>query len=294
MEKNISQVLKEATKDILTEDVLQEIEAAFNSAVEQKTLIHVEKALNEQDEDYAKKLETLIEAIDSDHTNKLKAVVEALDADRAAKLQAVIEKYESALVSEANDFKGTLVDQISNYLDLYLEEKLPFAEVQEAVNNKRANAVLNEIRNMLSVDMALAKDSIKDAIVDGKSRLDEAATQLEAATKQINELKSRVTRAESELILEKKLSSLETEEKAYMRKMLNGKSAKFVVENFDYTLGLFNKSEEERLNNLKTEAITEAVASKVDRPVIEESVEEEVAGDSNPSFNLYLSELKKY
>ena len=294
MEKNISQVLKEATKDILTEDVLQEIEAAFNSAVEQKTLIHVEKALNEQDEDYAKKLETLIEAIDSDHTNKLKAVVEALDADRAAKLQAVIEKYESALVSEANDFKGTLVDQISNYLDLYLEEKLPFAEVQEAVNNKRANAVLNEIRNMLSVDMALAKDSIKDAIVDGKSRLDEAATQLEAATKQINELKSRVTRAESELILEKKLSSLETEEKAYMRKMLNGKSAKFVVENFDYTLGLFNKSEEERLNNLKTEAITEAVASKVDRPVIEESVNEEVAGDSNPKFNLYLSELKKY
>jgi len=294
MEKNISQVLKEATKDILTEDVLQEIEAAFNSAVEQKTLIHVEKALNEQDEDYAKKLETLIEAIDSDHTNKLKAVVEALDADRAAKLQAVIEKYESALVSEASDFKGTLVDQISNYLDLYLEEKLPFAEVQEAVNNKRANAVLNEIRNMLSVDMALAKDSIKDAIVDGKSRLDEAATQLEAATKQINELKSRVTRAESELILEKKLSSLEDEEKTYMRKMLNGKSAKFVVENFDYTLGLFNKSEEERLNNLKTEAITEAVASKVDRPVIEESVEEEVAGDSNPSFNLYLSELKKY
>lgn len=293
MEKNISQVLKEATKDILTEDVLKEIETAFDHAVEQKTLIHVEKALNEQDEEYAKKLETLIEAIDADHTKKLEAVVEAIDADRSAKLKAVIDKYETALVKEAADFKSSLVDQISDYLDLYLEEKLPLAEIQEAVNNKRANSVLNEIRNMLSVDMALAKESIKDAIVDGKTRLDEAANQLEAATKQVSELQSKLQRVESELVLEKKVSSLEADEKNYMKKMLSGKSAKFIVENFDYTLGLFNKSEEERLNDLKTEAISEAVATTVDRPVIEESVEEEVA-ESNPKFNLYLSELRKY
>lgn len=293
MEKNISEVLKEATKDILTEDVLKEIEAAFDVAVEQKALIHVEKALNEQDEDYAKKLETLIEAIDADHTKKLQAVVEAIDADRAAKLTQVIEKYEAALVNEASEFKSTLVDQISNYLELYLEEKLPLAEIQEAVNNKRANSVLNEIRNMLSVDMALAKESIKDAIVDGKTRLDEAAEQLEAATKQVNELQSKLKITEAELVLEKRISSLDEDEAKYMKKMLAGKSAKFITENFDYTLGLFNKSEEERLNGLKTEAFTETVSTTVDRPVIEESVEEDVA-ESNPKFNLYLSELRKF
>lgn len=293
MEKNISEVLKEATKDILTEDVLKEIEAAFDVAVEQKALIHVEKALNEQDEDYSKKLETLIEAIDADHTKKLQAVVEAIDADRSAKLSQIVKKYEAALVSEASEFKSTLVDQISNYLELYLEEKLPLAEIQEAVNNKRANSVLNEIRNMLSVDMALAKESIKDAIVDGKSRLDEAAGQLEAATKQVNELQSKLKVTESELVLEKRISSLEEAEATYMKKMLTGKSAKFIAENFDYTLGLFSKSEEERLNGLKTEAFTETMATTVDRPVIEESVEEDVA-ESNPKFNLYLSELRKF
>lgn len=294
MEKNISQILKEATKDILTEDVLQEIEAAFNTAVEQKSMLHVEKALNEQDEDYAKKLETLIEAIDADHTKKLESVIEAIDTDRAEKLKAVIAKYENALVAEANEFKSTLVDQISNYLDLYLEEKLPLTEIQEAVNNKRAESVLSEIRNMLSVDMALAKDSIKDAIVDGKSRLDEAARQLEAATSQINELKSKIARTESELVLEKKISSLGRSEKSYMKKMLSGKSSQFITENFDYTLGLFNKSEEERLHSLKTEAITESVATTVDRPVIEESVEEDAGDEVSPAFNLYLSELHKY
>jgi len=293
MEKNITQILREATKDILTEDVLKEIESAFNSAVEERAVIHVEKALSEQDEDYSKKLETLVEAIDNDHTKKLEMVVEAIDKDRAEKLSQIVNKYEAALVQEAADFKSTLVDEISNYLELYLEEKLPLTEIQEAVNNRRANDVLNEIRNMLSVDMALAKDSIKEAIVDGKSRLDEAASQLEAANKQVNELKSRLTRQESELVLEKKLTKLDEGEQVYMRKMLSGKSAKFVVENFDYTLGLFNKSEEDRLQSLKTEAITETVSSKVDRPVIVESVEED-ADELNPAFNLYLSELHKY
>jgi hypothetical protein len=77
-----------------------------------------------------------------------------------------------------------------------------------------------------------------------------------------------------------------------MKKMLTGKSAKFIVENFDYTLSLFNKSEEARLKTLKNEAITETVATTVDRPVIEESVAE--LDEADPSFNLYLSELKKY
>lgn len=292
MDKDITQVLKEAAKDILTEDVLKDIEVAFNAAVENKVAIHVEKALNEQDEDYASKLEGLVKAIDADHTAKLKMVVEAIDNDRAEKLKKIVEKYEAALVKEAADFKSTLVEQVSDYLELYLEEKLPLAEVQEAVNNKRAVATLNEIRNMLSVDMALAKESIKEAIVDGRSRLDEAALQLETANKQVNELKSKLSLTESQLVLEKKISSLDDAEKAYMKKMLTGKSAKFIAENFDYTLGLFNKSEEARLKTLKEEAITETVATKVDRPVIKESVTEQ--DEADPSFNLYLSELKKY
>jgi len=292
MDKDISQVLKEAAKDILTEDVLKDIETAFNTAVENKVAIHVEKALNEQDEDYASKLETLVEAIDADHTTKLKMVVEAIDKDRSTKLKSIVEKYETALVKEAADFKSALVDQVSNYLELYLEEKLPLTEIQEAVDNKRAVNVLNEIRNMLSVDMALAKESIKDAIVDGKSRLDEAVIQLETASKQINELKGKLTLTESQLVLEKKISSLEDAEKAYMKKMLTGKSAKFIIENFDYTLSLFSKSEEERLINLKAEAISDTIATKVDRPLIEESAD--TNDEADPSFNLYLSELKKY
>ena len=58
-------------------------------------------------------------------------------------------------------------------------------------------------------------------------------------------------------------------------------------ENFDYTLKLFNKKEESRLESLKVEALNDTV--KIDR-VIAEKVEEPTAAPSNP----YLSELSKY
>jgi len=292
MENNITKVLREATKDILTEDVLKEIEAAFDSTVNERVQLHVEKALTEQDADYSKKLETLVEAIDTDHTNKLKKVVDAIDTDRAEKLKTIVEKYETALKKEASAFKTSMVDQVSKYLDIYLEEKLPLTDVKEAVKNKRAMTVLEGLRADLSVDMVLAKDNIRDAIVDGKTKIDEAAKQLEAANKQVEKLSDENRKMLADLVLEKKISNLDEDKKVYMKKMLGNKTPEFIKENFDNTLKLFEKTEEERLANLKTEAVAEAVTTEVDRPVIEEKVEAPVQND--PSFGLYMKELCKY
>jgi len=295
MSKNVTDILKvnDATKDILSEDILKEIETAFNANVDDKVKIHVEKALNEQDEDYAKKLEKLVEVIDADHTAKLNQVVEAIDTNHAQKLKTIVGKYEKTIKEEASAFKGNLVAQVSKYLEIYLEEKIPAKQIQEAVNNKKAAKLLSDMRNMLSVNEALAKHSIRDAVMEGKNRLDEAVNQLEAANKKVEQLTNTLTKAESETILEKKLSTLEKDKKAYMKKMLSGKSSDFINENFDYTLKLFEKSEEERLANLKDEAVNEAVTQKVDRPIIEETVQKE-ENNRDPSFGLYLKELNKY
>jgi hypothetical protein len=294
METNLTNSLKEAAKDILTEDVLKEIETAFETSVNEKVKLHVEKALNEQDADYASKLEKLIEAIDTDHTSKLKKVVEAIDADRASKLKAVVEKYEAALNKEASDFKSSIVEHVSKYLDLYLEERVPSTSIEEAVKNKKAYSLLEDLRKTLSIDMALANDNIRDAVVDGKSKIDEAAKQLEAAQKQAVKLVEENKKINAQLTLEKKISNLDEEKKAYMKKMLGNRTAEFIKENFEYTLKLFEQSEEERLKNLKTEALTETFTSNVDRPVIEETSSEKALDVNDPSFTAYMSELHKY
>jgi hypothetical protein len=187
-----------------------------------------------------------------------------------------------------------MVDKVSKFLDLYIDEKLPTTAINEAVKNKRAVGLLEDLRKVLSVDMILAKDNIRDAIVDGKTKIDEAASQLEAANKQVTKLTEENKKLTSKIVLEGKISNLDEDKKTYMKKMLTGKSAEFIKENFDYTLNLFEKTEEERLSNLKTEAVTESVSTTVDRPVIEEKVSEPVNEEKAPSFGLYMSELKKY
>ena len=92
MSKNVVDVLKEATKDILSEQTLNEIQQAFEASVDEKVKIHVEKALIEQDEDHSTKLESLVEAIDKDHVAKLNKVVAAIDENHSGKLQSIVEK----------------------------------------------------------------------------------------------------------------------------------------------------------------------------------------------------------
>ena len=141
---DIKQILSEATNGALNEEVLSEIENVFEQKVNDRVEIHVENALNEQDELYTEKLKELVEKIDLDHTSKLTTVVEALDNDRAEKLKVVIEKYEKALNEEAKNFQEDLVENISNYIDVYLEEKIPSETVAEAVKKEDGSTVLHK------------------------------------------------------------------------------------------------------------------------------------------------------
>jgi hypothetical protein len=284
---NISKILKEATAGAIDEAVLSQIESAFEDRLAEKTKIHVEQALFEQDELYTSKLEKLLEAIDTDHSKKLTKVVEAIESDRTAKLKAVVSKYENVLTEDANTFKEDLVESISAYLDQFLQETIPTADIQEAVKNKKALNVLEGIRNHLAVDSALQKESIKDAVIDGHKQINEANLKLESALQENGVISEELSTIKSNLLIEQKTSKLDTRSAKYIQKVLAGKSPEFIAENFDYTLKLFNRKEESRLESLKEEALKETV--KVDRVI-----SEKVQGPTPAPSNQYLSELSKY
>jgi hypothetical protein len=289
--ENITDILQEKAQDILTEDTLQQIEEAFNKKVQ----LHVEAALVKQDDEYAAKLEHLLEAIDLDHSKKLDKVVEAIDKNHAEKMIAVVEKYSKALTTEAAEFKNDIVNKVSKYLDIYLEKLVPQKSINEAVKNKRANKMLSEMRKVLAVDAALQKQAIKDAIVDGKSRIDESTAQVDEMGATLNKLSKENAVLKAQLTLESKCSDLSEDKAAFCKKVLTGKSAKFINENFDYTLKMFDKNHEEHLEVLHEQAKRQNSVSKdVDRPteVIKESTEQ--SGTENPYFNAYLGELGKY
>ena len=285
---DIKQILSEATNGALNEEVLSEIENVFNQKINDKVEIHVEAALNEQDELYTEKLNELVKKIDEDHSSKLKSVVEALDNDRTNKLKLVIDKYEGALDGEAEEFQSTLIESISDYLDVYLEEKIPVESVQEAVKNTKAKKILEGLRSHLAVDSALEKESIKEAVIDGHNQINEASKKLESVAEENAVLKEELDTAKASLVLEQKTAGLDKRVKQYINKVMQGKDAEFIAENFDYTLKLFKKKESNRLETLKEEALS--TRDNVDRVIYEDTKQEIVEETNSP----YLSELSKY
>mgnify|MGYP003117615279 CR=1 FL=1 len=287
---DIKQILSEATNGALNDEVLSEIENVFEKKVSDKVEIHVEAALNEQDELYTQKLNELVEKIDEDHSSKLKSVVNALDLDRSSKLKMVIEKYEEALNEEAEDFQNKLTDSISDYLDVYLEEKIPVESVQEAVKNTKAKKILEGLRSHLAVDSALEKESIKEAVIDGHNQINEASKKLESVAEENAVLKEELDTVKAGLVLEQKTAGLDKRTKQYISKVMKGKDVEFINENFDYTIKLFKKKESDRLETLKEEALS--TRENVDRVIYEDtSKEADVITESNSP---YLSELSKY
>lgn len=284
--QNISDILREATNGQVDEVVLTDIENAFNSRLQEKAKLHVDKALLEQDELYSAKLEQLLEAIDTDHSAKLEKVVKAIDKDRVAKLKAVVTKYENTLNEDAEVFKADLVESISEYLDAFLEESVPTAEIKEAVKNKKAITVLEGLRKHLAVDSALEKKSIKDAVSDGKNQINEATVRLESALHEKDAVIEELNSIKSNLLIEQKTSRLDERTSKFVKKMLNGKSYDYIAENFDYTLKLFGKKEESRLESLKTEALKDTSKSDV--------LQEQVVVESAAAASPYMSELSKY
>ena len=269
-------------QNLLSEESLNEIETAFNNRVK----IHVEQALTTQDELYAKKLESLLEAINTDHCAKLTKVVETIDKNNATKLVKVIEKYEKELNKGAGQFKNQLVESLSTYIDTYIEELIPAESFTEAVRNKQALAVLESLRKTLAVDSALMTESIKEAVIEGKQQIDEAKHQADTVVAENAKLKKEIDTLQKAMFIESNTSKMASNKKDYIKKILQEKDITFVKENFDYISKLYDKKEAEQTEVIKEQALNNRVV-KHDAPKV---IAEQTA-KKDPFINSYLTEL---
>lgn len=296
---DIKASLKNSTKDLLSAEALSEIETIFNEAVIEKAALTIEVALAKQDDDHAAKVSTLLEAIDTDHTSKLERIVDAITANHTNKLVTVVEKYNTSVVTDATNYKNTLVESISNYLDLYLEEIMPKSAINEAVSNKRAATLLGDIKHYLGVNEAVAMSSIRSAIADGKSQLDEANSKASVLVTTNEKLHNELSKYKTTGLLEGLTKGFGHEKKEFITRILSDKTSSFISENFKYTCDLFDKEKATLVEQLKTEA-GKQVKSNVD-PVIVEQFEStpsvvtaDASYDADPLHRLYMKELGKY
>ena len=276
--------LPKEIEEVLTNESVEAIETAFKEKLE----LSVEAALTQQDEMYAEKLEELVGNIDKDHAAKMEQIVEAVDTNNAKKLKQVVTKYETELNEGAVEFKETLVESISNYLEEYVQEAIPTEAIEEATKNSEAYNVLASLRNTLAVDSSLMAEGVKTAIVEGKNEIDQLKAEI-AELKSNNEtLTESYNDAKSAAFLESRTAKYTAKKAAYLKKVLSDKTPRFIEENFEYTARLFDRKEKEQMEVIREEAISQrTVKADAPKPVVVEKVE-----PSTPE-NPYLSGLDR-
>jgi hypothetical protein len=291
MKKNLKNLFTEDVQKVLTDETLTAIEEAFNEKVD----LNVESALLEQDEIYAGKLKTLIDTIDKDHTKKMKRLIEAVDKSNASKLVKIVKLYERDSKVDAKRFKKTLIESISTYLDEYLKESINAEDFSQAVKNKTAFNVLKNLQKVLAVDSAMIKESVQEAVIDGADQIATLKKENVELKKQFKSLYEQNQRTEVGSLLESKVSKFPESKKNFVKKALGDKSVKFIEENFDYTVRLFDKQEKSKLQTLKEEAISkrEVKPDFVPQPKIQKVVEEKVNNTNSNLKNDYLAALSR-
>lgn len=311
---DFKQILKEQFKDLITEETLSTIHEAFETAVnekaEQKAQLQTEAALLKVDEEHTAKLEKLVEAIDEDHSAKLQKLVEAIDFDHSQKLnkvltkidedhtqklQTIVEKYENTLNEEAKTFQERIVEEVSNYMDLYLEKTIPTNQINEAVENIKAQKLLNQIRQIVGINEDFIDGEIKEALVDGKKTIDSLKKELNEALEANTELNHKFNQAHSALLLEQKTKDLPESAKGYVTKLLKGKSSEYILENYQYVVEMFDKEMTEQEENVREKA-QRRIVEAVDVPQSENLLEEEISVapiKKEKGVSGYLNEMKK-
>lgn len=314
----IKNILSEQFKDLISEETLTTIEEAFIQAVEEKSKekiqLESENVKQKLDEEYTNKLQQVVEKIDVDHTAKLKKLVEAIDTDHAVKLQKlvkgidkkytnklkqVVEKYETGIGEEAKAFQERLVEEVSNYLDLYIDKNLPKEQISEAVANIKAANQINKIRQIVGITEEFVDSEIQEALVDGKKTIDSLREELNEALKQNVDLTLRANRAEAKTILEEKTAEMPSAKKAFVNKLLGNKAPEYIEENFQYVVEMFERQTQDEVDEIKESVKQDFVKTpRIDRPQIIEEKQEfnneiERNSTSGEGVSGYLNEMKR-
>lgn len=296
---NIKDLIKNIDPDVITEETATAIAEAFEQAVQEKSKAQVElevkNALLKIDEDHSAKLQKLIDAIDIDHTNKLQKVVDAISENHAIKLKRVLKKYDKLVDERAQQFSSKLVGEISNYLDLYLEKAVPSFQLEEAVANTYAKNTLSRIKKLISIDPEYINENVKQALVTGKTAIDDLKSQLNEAVKDNIKINQELKNTKATLVLESKIKDLPQRKKEYVARLLGNKDARYIEENFNYVVEMFEKDELESADTATENATARAVTRDVapaQTSIIEESSENNTDGDFS-SVSGYLTAMKQ-
>ena len=244
------------TANSLSEDAQKTIKENFESAVKESADKLVEErqklALEVKDNEYAEKLQTIIERFESDKETIVEETLASADEIATGKLKQIFEKMEKfysekieTIQEGVEVFKHTEVknkiDELSDKVDLYLEEFLDSAIPTETFNEMAIKdhneSVVNEISRLISVNQI--DDQVKEQVV---------TVQEENVV-----LQRKLDAMEKAVVLEQKCKGLPSEIADFVTESFKDttKTVEDIEKNFDFVVGLYNGKQKQELKQEK-------------------------------------------
>lgn len=290
--EELKSIFESVDKELLSEDTLNAIstliESKIDSTVQARLDLEVESAVKAQYDKFKIVSEKAVAAIDKDHTAKIKFVHKAITEDFNQKLLAIHEGYKKLITETAKKDRDTLVESVDEFLDLYISKHISKNQIEEAARNKYATKAIEEARKVLGVDERFISENIKEALIDGKRQLD-------SLLKENTQFKKNQMIRESKNVLAEKLANLPVDQAKFVRSRLEGKSAEFIKENFNYVVDMYNRNSKKERNNA---LINENKNFNVDRNRVADEILKEsenkpsvTTNPINPMEDLYLKGL---
>lgn len=292
--QSVGDIIRESLGDVISPELADKINTMFQEAVDkqvsQKVQLTVENELDKQDASHAAQLEKLLESIDTNHLEKTKKLLAAMDENYSSKLIAYANKMNKELNENAQAFQTTLKESISKFLDSYIDDVIPMKTIEEAVQNTRSLRMIEQIKNVIGIDPAFVSKSIKSAVMEAKTRMDDLEKQVAELTESKSALESKLASTSQKLLLEEKTAGLPQEKRDFIKHRLGDRSVEDIEANYDYVCEMWESDQREKRESLRetAEKETKTASQKIDKPrtVVQEKVEDK---NLNPSTGADVS-----
>ena len=278
----------------------------------------LEKVLEHIDTDHAEKLEAVLEHIDADHSEKLESVLESIDTDHSEKLQQIVDLYEAKLAeakadkededeedkddvieeedkdkdededSEEVKIDEKLAENVSEYLENFINESTDTVNFINEARLEKLEGIISEMRKTLSVTDEYVETEITEAVLDAKSQIETANTELNKSLNESIELKKQIKTLEAKQLLESKTSAFSESKKLYISKVFAESTKEDILSNIDEAVKAYDTELNEKrqmIKEAKMKQVTDYYAEA--EPVLKEQT------SANPEMDAYVNNINK-
>jgi hypothetical protein len=288
-----------SSKDVISEERKDELNILFETkikeykekifedaleSVDEKHIALLDKVVSKIDEDHTESLDKVLSKIDEDHTELLEGVLSKIDEDHTVGLKMVVEKYENGMQEE-------LEGKVSDFLDVYIEDKLPEGKIVDTVRLEKLEEMFNEIKQIALISEISMDEEIKEAVQDAKTIIEDKDAEINTLMFDKIELSKKLKRNEASNLLEDKCKNINPKMRAYIETRFKDADVDEIEDKFEEAIEAFEEDETLLREELKDQATSNVNPKKI----LTEGVADDKTKNSNTSdmMNHYIDRFKR-